>query len=139
MAPPTRVDKVVELRERAEDEALAGLARAQARVTSARERLDEAQAGTRRDGRAVGPVELWQLDELVHRRALQEVRAAEAALCDASRGEATARDGYTAARQEAQVVRRVQERRRAEILADAGRRERREVDEIATLRFNAAR
>jgi len=139
MPPPTRVDKVVELRERAEDHALAGLARAQATVTSARERLAQAIEATRRDGRSGGPVELWQLDELVHRRALQDVRAAETVLREAAKGEAVARDGYTAARKGAKVVQRVQERRRAEIASEHERRERRDLDEIATLRFNTSR
>ncbi|GEJ59185.1 hypothetical protein [Anaeromyxobacter diazotrophicus] len=139
MPPPTRVDKVVELRERAEDHALAGLARAQATVTSASARLARAVEVTRRDGRAGGPVELWQVDELVHRRALQDVRAAEAALREARQREAQARDGYAAARQGTKIVQRVQERRRAEIRGEREKRERREVDELATLRFNLPR
>ena len=139
MTPPTRVDKVVELRERAEDEALCGLARARATVEKAQERLSRAVAVTREDARASGPVELWHVDDLSRRRALQAVRAAESAVQAAAQGEATARDGYTAARQEAQVVRRVQERRRVEFQGELEKRERRDVDELAVLRFNTAR
>ena len=138
MTPPTRVDKVVELRERAEDDALCGLARARATVEKAQELLSQALAVTRQDARASGPVELWHVDDLARRRALQTVRAAESDVQAAAQGEATARDGYTAARQEAQVVRRVQERRRTEIQVELEKRERRDVDELATLRFNTA-
>ena len=138
MTPPTRVDKVVELRERVEDDALCGLARARATVEKAQDRLSRAVAVTLRDTRASGPVELWHVDELARRRALQAVRAAEGEVQAAAQGEATARQGYTAARQGAQVVRRVQERRRAEIKVELEKTERRDVDELATLRFNTA-
>jgi flagellar protein FliJ len=139
MTPSTRLDKVVQIRERAEDDALAGLARARAAVESARDRLTEAAQAARRDTRRTGPVELWQVDELAHRRALQTLRAAESQVQQAARGEASARDGYVAARQEKQIVERVRDRRRAEIVLELEKRERRIADEIATLKFNRAR
>ena len=89
-------------------------------------------------GLGFGPVELWHVDDLARRRALQTVGAAESDVQAATEGEATARNGYTAARQEAQVVRRVQERRRTEMQVELQKRERRDVDELATLRFNTA-
>jgi flagellar export protein FliJ len=139
MTPRTRLDKVVQIRERAEDDALAGLARARAVVHGARDRLAHAVQATRHDARAAGPVELWQLDELAHRRALQAVRSAEGEVRQAAQGEASARDGYAAARQGKEIVSRVQERRRAELVLELERRDRRDADEIAMLRFNASR
>jgi flagellar export protein FliJ len=139
MAPTTRLDKVVWLRERAEDDALAALAQARQRHDGARERLSVAVEVSRRDARAPGPVELWHVDELARRRAIQAVRAAENEVVTAARGEHAAREGYTSARQEREVVRRVRERRVAEIVGEADRRERRDADELATLRFNAKR
>ena len=137
MTATTRLDKVVEIRKRAEDHALVGLARARVAVETARERLTEAAQATRRDTRRSGPVELWQLDELAHRRALQALRVAEGQMQQAARSEESARDGYVSARQDKQVVQRVRERRRAELALEAQRRERRDADEIATLKFNA--
>jgi flagellar protein FliJ len=137
--PRTRLDKVVELRGRAEDEAKASLARARSSVDGARSRLDGALRSSLADARSAGPVELWVLDEHAHRRALQAVRAAEAAVRDAVKVEVTARDGWLAARQEADAARRARERKVVELVAEAGRRERRDLDEVATLRFNAAR
>jgi flagellar export protein FliJ len=139
MTPRTRLDKVVQIRKRSEDDALAGLVRARAVVESARDRLAQAVEATRRDGRAAGPVELWHLDELEHRRALQAVRSAESEVERAAQGEASARDGYVAARQDKEIVCRVQERRRSELVLQLEKRERRDADEIATLRFNTAR
>ena len=139
MPRTTRLDKVVQIRKRVEDDALAGLVRARATVEIARDRLAQAVEATRRDARAAGPVELWHLDEMAHRRALQAVRSAESEVKEAARGEASARDGYVAARQDKEIVCRVQERRRSELTLQLEKRERRDADEIATLRFNTAR
>ncbi len=139
MTPRTRLDKVVQVRKRVEDDALAGLARARAAVGRARDRLALAVEATRQDDRRAGPVELWHLDEQAHRRALQAVRSAENDVHRAAQGEASARDGYIAARQDKEIVQRVRERRRAEIVLELEKRERRDADEIATLKFNGAR
>jgi flagellar FliJ protein len=134
----TRLDTVVRLRERVEDDALASFARARTSLDTARVRLDGAVRASRADARSAGPVELWVVDEHARRRALQAVRAAEVAVQDAVRGESTARDGWLAARQEADAARRARERKVVELVAEEARRERRDVDELATLRFNAA-
>jgi flagellar protein FliJ len=135
--PKTRLDKVVQVRERVEDDALASFARARTSVAQARQELDGALRASRVDGRAAGPVELWVLDEHAHRQAVQAVHTAEGALQKATRGELTARDGWLAARQEADAVRRARERRVLELIGEGSRRERRDDDERATLRFNA--
>jgi flagellar export protein FliJ len=139
MSPKTRLDKVVQLRERTEDDAIGALARAQAALGAAREKLERARAATQADARVAGPVELWHLDELSHRRALQHLRAAEGDVTKATHGEAVAREGLAAAHRETELVRRAQTRKVSEILDDRARRERRDVDEIATLRFNTGR
>ncbi len=139
MTPRTRLDKVVQVRKRAEDDALAGLVRARATVERARERLARAVQATRQDARATGPVELWHLDEMAHRRALQAARSAESEVARAAQGEASARGDYTAARQDKEIVSRVQERRRAEMVLQVEKRELRDADEMATLRFNTGR
>ena len=139
MAPSTRLDKVVKVRKREEDAASVGLARAHAAVRRAQEELERAVEAAGRDPRSGGPIELWQLEELEHRRALQSMRSAETGLREAERGEACARSGYADAHRRAEVVRRAQDRQCAEIMADQEKRERKDIDEIATLRFNAER
>lgn len=136
MTPKTRLDKVLQLRERAEETALADLARARATVDRAREQLSKAIDHARQDGRTAGPVDMWQVDELARRRALQMVRAAEGEVRKASDGESRALEGYLSAHVETETVRRVQGRRRTEILGEMDRKERRDIDELATLRFN---
>jgi len=139
MTPRTRLDKVVQVRERKEDGALSALVEARAATELAADRLSRAKEVAQADRRAKGPVELWQVDELARRRALQGVKAAEQDLLRAREGELIARDGYLEARKAREVVGRIQERRRAEIVADLEKRDQRGTDEVATRTFNASR
>lgn len=139
VGPRTRMDKVVWIRERTETAALKDLARARAESDRADHRVTEATQAARSDQRAAGPAELWQVDDAAHVRALVALRVARAEAERAQEQEASARDSYTAARQRVRTVRRVQERRRAEIAGEDRKRERRDLDEIATLRFNLPR
>lgn len=136
MMPRTRLDKLVQLREREEDDAAVGLARAQHTLHAARERLERAVEASRADGRAPGDAALWELEEAAHRRALQRVRVAEGEVSSAAVRREDASLTYREARQDAETVRRVADRKRAELLAELSRRERRHLDEVATLRFN---
>jgi len=132
----TRLDKLIRIREREEDEALADLARARAKLRAAHEKLATAVDAARADRRAPGAAALWELEEAVHRRALQAVRAVQGEVAQATRGQDAAQGEYLSARQDAEAVRRAAERKRGEIHQEAARKERRAVDEIATLRFN---
>ncbi len=136
MTPRTRLDRLVQLREKQEDDALVGLARARAHVDEARARLQLAEHAARADGRARDRAELWQLEEAAHRRALQVVRRAQGEVSAAVDRHQTASVGYREARQDAEAMRRVAERKRAELVQVETRRERRAADEVATLRFN---
>jgi flagellar biosynthesis chaperone FliJ len=64
------------------------------------------------------------------------VRTAEREVTSALQKEQVARLGYTAAHRDAEVARRVQEKKRAEIRDDREKREQKAFDELATLRFN---
>ncbi len=136
MMPRTRLDKVVQLREKEEGDALAHLARAQAQVQAARNRLERAVSAAQTDGRAPGRAALWQLEEAAHRRALLVVRAARGEVSAAVERQDSASSGYREARQDAEAVRRAADRKRAELVSREARRERRAADEVATLRFN---
>jgi flagellar export protein FliJ len=136
MTPRTRLDKLVQLREKKEDDALAHLARARASVEAARARLELAVHATRADARGRGRAALWQLEEAAHRRALQGVTAAKGEVSAAVEHQESASSGYLEARQDAEAMRRAAERKRAELKELQARRERRAADEVATLRFN---
>lgn len=135
--PKTRLDRLVQVRERGEDAALENLARAQTSLGKATERLAGVRQEARADGRGRGVSELWVVEELAHVRALHDVRTAEREVAAALKKEQQARLGYSAARRDAEVARRVQEKKRAEILDEREKREQKALDELATLRFNA--
>jgi len=137
--PKTRLDRLVHFRERSEETALQDLAQAQSRRDLAARTLAGLRLRARADERAPGAAELWVLEEVAHLRALRQVQRAEGELAAALRKEQVARAGYGVAHRNAEVVRKAQEKKRAEILAERERRERKALDELATLRFNAKR
>jgi len=137
MVPKTRLDKLVMIRERTEDTALENLARAQTSLGRAAARLAGMRQAASSDGRGAGVAELWALEENAHARALQALRVAERELSGAMRKEQQARVGYVTAFHNAEAIRRAQEKKRAEVTEEWDRRERRDEDELATLRFNA--
>jgi flagellar export protein FliJ len=132
----TRLDRLVQLRDRQETEALAGMARARAGLAAARDQLATAVHAARVDSRAAGHAALWELDDAARRRALQTVRAARGNVERAAAHHDAAHGSYLSARQDAEVMRRAAERKRQVLQHEAARRERRAQDEIATLRFN---
>lgn len=137
MTPKTRLDRVVKIRETQEESALADLSRAQQSVNLAREELAKAKARALLDGRRRSQVDFWALEDASRAHAQTAVKAAEARIVQAEKAEHLARDGYNEAHQQAQVVRRAAERKRAEILSAREKAERKELDELATQRFNA--
>jgi flagellar export protein FliJ len=134
--PKTRLDKLVQVRERGEDAALENLARAQSSLGRATERLAGVRQEARSDGRGRGAAELWVVEEAAHVRALQDVRTAEREVTAALGKEQVARAGYTAAHRDAEVARRIQEKKRAEIRDEREKREVKALDELGMLRFN---
>jgi flagellar export protein FliJ len=137
MEPKTRLDRLVQVRERGEDTALENLARAQSSLGRAAERLAGMRQAARSDARDRGAAELWVVEEAAHVRALSDVRSAERELAQALQRERAARDGFALARRDAEVARRVQEKKRAEIRDDRERREVRAFDDLATMGFNS--
>jgi flagellar biosynthesis chaperone FliJ len=139
MATRTRLDRIVQLKERTEDHALENLARAQSSLGRAAARLAGLRQEARSDGRGMAmPADMLVFEEHAHVRALQALRTAERELAGAMRKEQIARAGYVAAFRSAEALRRAQEKKRAEIEDEWERRDRRAEDELATLRFNAS-
>ncbi len=139
MPPKTRLDRLVNVRERSEESALQTLARAQSTRDVAARRLASLRMRARSDERGPGTAELWVLEEFAHLQTLRQVQRAESDLASAVRKEQSARVGYTAAHKNAEVVRRAQDKKRTEILTERERREVKLLDELGTLRFNSKR
>ncbi len=136
MALRHRLDVVVNLREREEQRALELLGEA-VRLTAARvDALRAAEVRARRDGRSPGPVEQWMLDEAAHRKALEEVKGCAELLARAREAESVARAKHLEAYKQAEVIRRLAETRKREILEAAEKREAKALDEIASQRHH---
>ncbi len=134
--PKTRLDKVVAVRERKEEAALAHLARARATLEKAHQELAGAIEKSKSDARGPAQAEYWQLEEAAHARALEALRSARQQLASAATSESEARTGYVAAHREAQAVRRAAERKRSELRTAAEKTDQKQTDELATQGFN---
>jgi flagellar biosynthesis chaperone FliJ len=131
----TRLDTVVQVKERAEQKAASELARAEALVRAAQDRLEEARERAQADFRARHDVAHWETQELAQHRALAEQKKAQAEVEKARVRALEVRVAYTHAHQHAEVVRRVADSRRDEARRDADRLESKQLDEVASMLF----
>lgn len=135
MKPPIRLDAVVKLREKDEEKVRIELAEAQRAATAAQTAAAAARARARADERGGGMAALWDLAEHAHFRALREAAHAEKLAAAAGERLTTTRQKYATAYKKAETIRRVANARRAEIVAEADSKERKELDEIGTLLY----
>ncbi|MDP1830391.1 MAG: flagellar FliJ family protein [Archangium sp.] len=129
----TRLDSVVQVKERAEDRAGQALARAESAVTAARAKVEEARRAASQDYRSRADVSQWELTELAHHRALTDAKKAQKDLEALQKSALTVRASYITAHQSAEVVRRVADSRREEAVRELNRVEDKALDEAASL------
>ena len=139
MARKLRLDAVVTLREREEEQAREALGAAVRATAAAEATLAEAQQRARRDGRGAAPVEAWAMEEAAHERALQDVKNAALRLETARTTEHKARESQVEAYRRAEVVRRVAAARRRELDEADARAENKAMDEFASIKHEARR
>lgn len=131
----TRLDSVVQVKERVEEKAGQALARAEAEVTTAKSLVDEARQKAAQDFRARADISQWEVAEMAHHRAVADAKKAEHNLETMQRAAQVVRAQYVSAHQAAEVVRRVAENRRQELVSDSRRQETKMLDEAAALLF----
>jgi flagellar export protein FliJ len=129
----TRLDVVVQVKERAEEKAGLALAKAETAVRTAQDRLEAARLSARVDHRARGDVSQWEMQELAHRRALADVSKASKEVDSLKKSAETVRAHFVNANRAAEVVRRVADSRRDELTKEAARNEDKQLDEAASL------
>ena len=139
MAPKTRLDPVVRMRERGESSALESLARARRSLDRTRDRLRAMNDRATADERGAGEAAMWATEEAAHARAVHEVRGVERELAQAHGAERAARLAYERAWKDAEATRRLRDKLRQDLALDAERREQRALDELATQGFNGRR
>jgi flagellar biosynthesis chaperone FliJ len=131
----TRLDTVVQVKERAEEKAAQEVARAETAVRGAQARLDAARERALADFRARHDVAHWETQELAQHRALSEEKRAQHEVELARRRALEVRVEYKRAHQSAEVVRRVADARREEGRREEGRVESKQLDEVASQLF----
>jgi hypothetical protein len=132
--PATRLDVVVKLREQDEERSRLALADSERAAKRAAEEAAAARDRARQDHRGRGSAAEWMLLEAAHSRALNDAQKADEAAGAAQNKLVAVRAEYSRAYQRAETIRRVADTRRAEIIAEAEQKERKELDEIGVLR-----
>jgi flagellar export protein FliJ len=131
--PAIRLDAVVKLREKDEEKVRIELGEAQRAAAAAQTAAAAARARARADERGGGMAALWDMAEHAHFRALREAAQADRLAHAAGERLITTRQKYATAYKRAEIIRRVADARRAEIVAEADSKERKELDEIGML------
>jgi len=129
----TRLDAVVQVRERAEEKALLKVVEAENQAKVALERAEALRLAALKDQRKPGDAATWELAESAHVRALADARRAQKEAERVQAEVSKVRVVYTSAHQQAEVVRRVAETRRDEQRREAERTEDKALDEVASL------
>ncbi|MFT3709068.1 MAG: flagellar FliJ family protein [Archangium sp.] len=129
----TRLDVVVQVKERVEEKAGLALAKAETAVRSAQDRLEVAKQNAKADHRARGDVSQWEMQELAHRRALSDVSKANKEVESLKKSAETVRAHFVNANRAAEVVRRVADARRDELMKEQARNEDKQLDEAASM------
>ena len=123
MPPVTRLDPLLKLKEREEQQRLLELAAASRTLQAAQRRVDDLVRTLAGEEVTSGPVESWLLREEAHQRALRDLLQARAAVAAAELAFEAARTACLAAKRTVETFRKVTDRKRAEILREIERRE----------------
>ncbi|MDP2270575.1 MAG: hypothetical protein Q8N23_35175 [Archangium sp.] len=129
----TRLDAVVQVKERVEEKAGQALARVESAVTIAKEKVEVAKRVAAQDFRARSDISQWEVAELAHHRAVADAKKAQKDLETLQKSALVVRATYVSAHQSAEVVRRVATTRREEAERELNRIEDKALDEAASL------
>ena len=129
----TRLDAVVQVKERVEEKAGQALARAESAVIAGKVKVEEARRAASQDFRSRSDISQWEMTELAHHRAIADAKKAQKDLEALQKSAQTVRAAYVSAHQSAEVVRRVATSRREEATRELNRVEDKALDETASL------
>ena len=134
MAKPTRLTPVIKLRERTEQEALLNRSRSETAVQHQLQAQLLAKERVQTDGRSRGDAALWLLEETANAQARLALEAANVALQKAQAQLARAAAAHAQAHRATEQLRRIDLRWVEAAQQVAGRKESRELDELAIRR-----
>jgi flagellar export protein FliJ len=133
--PAVRLDVVVKLREREEDRARRELAEAQRQADQALRALSDVQQRLHAGPRERGSAAEWLLADTAAVRAREDIKRAEVVVRTADQKLGVSRKSYAGVHARVEVMRKVADSRRGEIVAEAEASERKAQDENARLLF----
>ncbi len=133
--PAVRLDVVVKLRERDEERARLDLAEAQRQAQQAAAALNEVQRRSVIPARARGTAAEWLMADAAAVRAREDVRKAEVVARAADQKLGVSQKRYAGVLARVEVMRKVADARRDELLAAADRVESKLLDEAAQLMY----
>lgn len=137
MSVPVRLDVVVKVKAREEEKRLLVFSKALRSVETAQQALQRAEAEANREGRRRGLAADFSLQDVARGRALEAVRQAQARLQTVAKVAEASKAAWVEAKVRTDAVRRVAETRRSEVRLEEDKRENRELDELAVLRFTS--
>ena len=129
----TRLDSVVQVKERVEEKAGQALARVEIAVTAAKSKMEEAKQAASQDFRTRADISQWEVTELAHHRAITDAKKAQKDLEALQKSAQVVRATYISAHQSAEVVRRVATSRREELTREMNKAEDKALDEAASM------
>lgn len=133
--PAVRLDVVVRLRERDEDRARRELAEAQRQAELAASALSDMKRRSSVVPRERGTAAEWLLADTAAVRAREDVRRAEVVVRTADQKLGASRKSYAGVHARVEVMRKVADARRGELVAEADASERKAQDENARLLY----
>jgi len=135
MPPKTRLEPVIRIEKKKEEQRLVEMAEARKQATRAEALLLEARSLAESDRRRSASAFDWQMAEVAHSRALHDLRGAELAAAAAQVTSTESRDRYAAARAKVEALERVNATRVAELVREEERKTNKELDELALIAF----
>jgi len=135
MPPKTRLEPVIRIEKKKEEQRLIEMAEARKQAMRAEALLLEARSLAESDRRRSASAFDWQMAEVAHSRALHDLRGAELAAAAAQASSTESRDRYAAARAKVEALERVNATRVAELVREEERKTNKELDELALIAF----
>ena len=131
----TKLEVVVQLREREEDKALRALSDAERKLHEARLKAQQAAEAAKRDERTPTDAATWAVIEAAHGRALFDAKKSAREADTFAQATERVRAQYPSAYQRAEVVRRISDARELAANREVERKETKDLDEIAAVLF----
>lgn len=133
MSPPTRLDPLLQVRARAEEQARRALSDTIEARKKAESEVDIAVERVFNDTRTASAVDSWMMADLAHARALMDLAQAQDELKEKQKHENIAQQVHKVAQQQLKAIDRAVQTRREDIEKEQARAEQKSFDDTALM------